>query len=727
MTNFDAPSVAREELIWTLIHYCKQKGITLLGSQLIDAVHQFGGKCEAWSDVDRVVAQLELPPMVMCTSPDPLRLPLITNVSMLGWCVVVQSLGGSDWRVFNAQGSHTVNRDALENNVAELFAGADLNDSEDGNAGKPSTFLGQMVMLRKRYQGTLMEVCAASVVLTLIAMALSLYSMQVYDRVIPTQGLNTLTVLAIGTLVALFFELGMKLARSHLMDSIIVDIDSHLTRFIFQKLLSIRVDQLPASVGSLASQLRSYEQVRAFYTSSTLFVIVDIPVSIIFLITIFSIAGPWLAAVPLLIVLLLLLTGLTYRKRFFNLSTDGVAMANMKTGILVETLEGAETIKSGAGQWKFLQRWLRINAKAIDTDIQMRHNNDGLNYITGLFTQLSYVGIVTVGAVLVVHGDFTTGALVACTILGGRVLAPLAAIPSILVQHAQAKAAIKGLERICALETDTSGVSQPLRPDVLRGDYQLSETRFTYGDLKDAPIALTINDLRIRSGDRVGILGPVGSGKSTLLRILTGMYRPQTGRVLLDGLDMSHIDRQIITDQVGYLQQDTRLFQGTLRDNLLIGLPNLGDQVIYEALKRSMLIHLVTNHPRGLELPIFEGGRGLSGGQRQLVAFTRFLLTQPNIWLLDEPTASMDEELERHCLQILAQEMLDPERTFVVVTHKASLLPLVSRLLVIVGNRVVMDGPRDEVLAKLYKSVPAPTPLHNKHAAGHQPLSVETV
>jgi ATP-binding cassette subfamily C protein LapB len=367
---------------------------------------------------------------------------------------------------------------------------------------------------------------------------------------------------------------------------------------------------------------------------------------------------------------------------------------------------------------------LRINSRAIETDIEMRHNSDGLNYITGLFTQLSYIGIVTAGAWMVIRGEFTTGVLVASSILAGRVLAPLAGLPNILVQHAQAKAAIKGIERICALETDVSGVSRPLRPDSLHGDYQLSEVLFTYGGMKDAPTALTLDDLRIRSGERVGILGPVGSGKSTLLRILTGMYRPQAGRVLLDGLDLSHIERQIITDNVGYLQQDTRLFQGTLRDNLLIGLPNLGDQVIYDALKRSMLIHLVANHPRGLELPIFEGGKGLSGGQRQLVAFTRFLLTQPRIWLLDEPTASMDEELERHCLQILSQEMQIPGRTFVIVTHKPSLLPLVNRLLVVVGNRVVMDGPRDEVLAKIYKTAPPPPSLHNKAANPVQPISM---
>jgi ATP-binding cassette subfamily C protein LapB len=331
----------------------------------------------------------------------------------------------------------------------------------------------------------------------------------------------------------------------------------------------------------------------------------------------------------------------------------------------------------------------------------MRHNNEGLNYITAVLTQISYVGIVSAGAYLAIQGQLSTGALVACSILGGRVIAPLGALPGLLVQHAQAKAAITGIERICKLETDTSGVDRMLLPETLDGRYTLTDVRFSYGGQKDAPLALAVPQLYIGAGERVGVMGPVGSGKSTLLRLLTGMYRPQSGRVLLDGLSLSHINRQVITDQVGYLQQDTRLFQGSLRENLLIGAPDTGDQAIFEALKRSMLIHMVASHPRGLDMPIFEGGRGLSGGQRQLVALTRLLITHPRIWLLDEPTASMDHELERHCLSLLAQELADPQRTLVCVTHKTSMLALVNRLIVVVGNRIILDGPRDDVLQRL--------------------------
>jgi ATP-binding cassette subfamily C protein LapB len=220
---------------------------------------------------------------------------------------------------------------------------------------------------------------------------------------------------------------------------------------------------------------------------------------------------------------------------------------------------------------------------------------------------------------------------------------------------------------------------------------------FAYGE---GPLALQVANLKIKQGDKVGVLGPIGAGKSTLLRLLSGMYRPQEGRVLLDGLDLAHINRQVISQNIGYLQQDHRLFQGTLRENLLIGLPDPGDEVIHKALTRSGLLRLVSVHPKGLELPIFEGGKGLSGGQRQLVAFTRLLLCETIVLLLDEPTATMDNEQERLCLSVL-QEELTPEKTLVLATHKPALLALVDRLLVIMGNQIVMDGPRDQVLAQL--------------------------
>jgi ATP-binding cassette subfamily C protein LapB len=248
-------------------------------------------------------------------------------------------------------------------------------------------------------------------------------------------------------------------------------------------------------------------------------------------------------------------------------------------------------------------------------------------------------------------------------------------------------------------------VVQPLAPSHLRGNYNLEEVQFAYNSgnpMMPNPAAITVPHLKISAGERVAILGTIGSGKSTLLRLLSGLYHPQQGRVMLDGLDIPHISREVMSREIGYLQQDHRLFQGTLRENLLIGMADPGDEAIIAAMNRSGMMRFVSAHPLGLSRPIAEGGKGLSGGQRQLVAFTRLLLTSPNVLLLDEPTATMDDEQERVCLQALVQEA-QRGKTMVIVTHKTSLLPLVQRLIVVAGHRIVMDGPRDEVLESLRK------------------------
>jgi ATP-binding cassette subfamily C protein LapB len=338
-----------------------------------------------------------------------------------------------------------------------------------------------------------------------------------------------------------------------------------------------------------------------------------------------------------------------------------------------------------------------VSNETIHNDVKVRNSTESVQYIAGMLHQISYASIVVAGALAATEGLITMGALIACSILSGRILQPVMQIPNLLVQRAHSLAAVDGLEQLYGLESDHHGIQRPLTPGHLSGELTVDKVQFAYGE---GPLALQVANLKIKQGDKVGVLGPIGAGKSTLLRLLSGMYRPQEGRILLDGLDLAHINRQVISQNIGYLQQDHRLFQGTLRENLLIGLPDPGDEVIHKALMRSGLLRLVSVHPQGLELPIFEGGKGLSGGQRQLVAFTRLLLCETIVLLLDEPTATMDNEQERLCLSVL-QEELTPEKTLVLATHKPALLSLVDRLLVIMGNQIVMDGPRDEVLAQL--------------------------
>jgi ATP-binding cassette subfamily C protein LapB len=482
------------------------------------------------------------------------------------------------------------------------------------------------------------------------------------------------------------------------MDKVVVGLDQYLSREVFQRLLKVRIDQMPGSVGSMAAQLRGYEQVRSFFTASTLFGLVDLPMTIIFISLVAFIGSPFVALVPVIAALIAIVMGLSARRRIDAIAAEGAKASYYKTGLLVEAVEGVETIKAGAGNWKFLSRWLDVMSLTIKNDLDMKHANDNLTYFTQMLQQVSYVGIVIVGSFVVMQGDMTMGGLIACSILGGRVLAPVMAIPSLLVQYAHAKAAKSNIESLFDLEQDNHDVAYPLSPSRINGSYQCDNLIFNYKD-NDRP-AIKINKLIVRAGERIAILGPIGSGKSTLLKVLAGLYAPTKGQVLLDGLDIHQISRETLSERLGYLQQDHRLFQGTLRENLLIGMAAPDDDMLQEALIKTGLINLVSSHSSGLDLPISEGGRGLSGGQKQLVAFTRLLLTKPNVFLLDEPTASMDNRQEQRCLQVLRQELTNGQ-TFIVSTHKTALLALVDRIIIMDNQRIIIDGPKQAVLDEL--------------------------
>lgn len=644
--------------------------------------------------------------------PDRSQLPLLAHHAEQGWCVVVDRDAMGRWVVLTPQGSMALPTEQLHRCCALVPLVTHSSPLKaSGEMAPVERFETQVSQTLRQYRGALSEAVMASAFIGLLALMTSLYSMQVYDRVIPTRSDYTLIVLTLGVGLAILIELAMKYARSQVMDHVIVGLDNRLSRGIFERLLQLRVDQLPASVGSLASQMRGYEQVRSFYTASTLFTLVDLPLGVFFLVVILMIGSPLVAVVPLFFAALALYVGIRTRKRVDQLAKEGAAISNMKTGLLVEAVEGVETIKAGSGGWKFLSRWLSVNGQTIQNDLKMRHTTENVSYWSAGIQQSSYVLLVAAGSYEVMQGHMTMGALIGCSILSGRVLAPIMGLPSLMVQHAHAKAAGDGLNKLYELKTDHHGVERPLVPSHLRGHFVLDEVQFAYGSgnpLSPNPPALQVPKLTISAGERVAILGPIGAGKSTLLKLLSGLYHPSQGRLLIDGLDITQVSRDVVSREVGYLQQDHRLFQGTLRENLLIGMADPGDEVIIAAMNRTGMTRLVASHPLGLARPISEGGKGLSGGQKQLVAFTRLILTNPNVLLLDEPTATMDDEQERVCLTALAQEVTKG-KTLVVVTHKPSVLPLVQRIIVVAGNRVVLDGPRDEVLQRIRQhTTPAP-------------------
>lgn len=641
----------------------------------------------------RVLGIQDLPKIMQ--QPDGAFIPLLAYHSTYGWGRIVQRMATNQWLF-----QQTQNQIRCQSDEFSFIAKIQL--SNDHIAQRNITFSQLLRNNLSQHKGVLFEAIIASLMINFLALASSMFSMQVYDRVIPTSSEYTLIILSSGVALVILFEMFMKFARSKIMDKMVVSLDQNLSRDIFERLLKVRVDQMPASVGSLAAQLRGYEQVRSFFTATTLFTLVDIPMSILFIVIIGTIGSPWLSLIPIVAAIVGIVIGLAARTKMDKAAAEGAAASYAKTGILVETVEGMETIKAGAGNWKFLSRWLNVMNITVNNDLKVKHINDNLNYSVQMLQQLSYVGIVIVGAYIVMHNELTTGGLIACTILGGRILAPIMSIPSLLMQYSHAKAAQSNIERLFVLAQDNDGVNYPLSPSKIMGNYHCENVVFKYAG-NERP-ALNIKQLTVQAGERIAILGAIGSGKSTLLKILSGLYATTEGRVMLDGLDINQISREAMSEQIGYLQQDHRLFQGTLRENLLIGMPTPPDDVLQSALMRTGLMRLVASHSSGIDLPISEGGKGLSGGQKQLVAFTRLVLTSPNVWLLDEPTASMDNVQEQQCLQVLSQELQKGGKTLIVSTHKMSLLNLVDRIIIMADNQIVMDGPKQAVLAQLQKN-----------------------
>jgi ATP-binding cassette subfamily C protein LapB len=618
-------------------------------------------------------------------------LPMVALIPGIGCRVIFARTPDGHWLMESPAGSQQLYQLPEGSQYAAIAA------STKGT-GQAPTALAMFKSALLARKSIFFQAALASLLANILALAASIYSMQVYDRVIPTQGVATLTVLTVGVLLTTLLELVVKIARSTILESSIKGMDLELSHKIFMRLLRLRMDQFPASVGTLSSQLRSYETIRGFASSATLYLAVDAPFALLFVCVIALLGGLAVAAVPLVFFALALSIGLFYRRRIAQHAQTANVAVNRKLGLLVETVESAEAVKASGAGWQQLARWDALNRQSVEDDIKIRHYSEQASYLAAFMQQASYVLLVATGAwIAATSSDLTMGGLIACSILSGRVLGPVGALPGLIVQWAHARAALDSLEKVFALQCDNHGVVRPLTPEAIRGEYQIADLRFTY---PGRPETVAIERLHIRAGEKIAILGPVGAGKSTLLKLLAGLYMPGQGRVLLDGLDMQQISRARLSEHLGYCPQDVKLLAGTLRDNLLTGLAGIDEPALLRACETTGLGQLIASHPKGLDLDIAEGGGGVSGGQKQLIALTRMLLAKPDVWLLDEPTAAMDEQTEQRSLLALRQA-ITPGQTVVLVTHKPFLIGLVDRLIILTPGGIFMDGPRDAVLEKL--------------------------
>jgi len=540
------------------------------------------------------------------------------------------------------------------------------------------------------------DVMLATLVANVLALASMLFSMQIYDRVVPAQSTPTLWVLFGGAAMAIGFECAMRLARSRISDLAGKRADLRISDRVFGHALRIRNDARPGSTGSFIAQLRELEQIRELITSTTIGALADLPFFLLFIVVLWQVGGV-LVLVPLLALPLLILPGWLLQKPLGRLSGEGMRESALRNAILVEAIQGIEEIKLLRAEARFQNQWNQLNEVAADVGLRQRTLTGFLTGWSQAMQSLVYILVLLVGAHLVIGGEMSTGALVGASILASRMMAPLAQLSGVMARWQQAKVARQGLDQLMARPVDQPEHSRRVHRPALHGGFELRQLRFRY-DKEDRTPALDIGALRIAPGEKIAVLGRNGAGKSTLLQLLAGMQQAQEGDLLHDGLQQALIDPADVRRDVALLNQGACLFHGSLRENLALGMPQASDDEMLDALRLSGALGFVQALPDGLDHQLREGGRGLSGGQRQGLLLARTLLRAPSVLLLDEPTAAMDEATERAII-----EQLEPwlrGRTLVVATHRLSVLRWVDRVLILDGGRLVTDGDKETLLQR---------------------------
>ncbi|AGE94634.1 ATP-binding protein [Citrobacter amalonaticus Y19] len=549
------------------------------------------------------------------------------------------------------------------------------------------------------------DIMLASLVANVLALAGMLFSMQVYDRVVPAQSYSTLWVLFGGVMLAILFEFTMRMVRTHLSDVIGKRADLRISDRVFGHAMRLKNSARSKSTGSFISQIRELESVRELITSTTISAVADLPFFFLFVLILWLIGG-WLVLVVLLAIPLLLIPGLLIQRPLALLSNEGMRESAVRNATLVEAVESFEDIKLLRAEQRFQNQWNHTNDVAATISMKQRFLTGLLLTWTQEVQSIVYVVVLLVGCFMVMNGDMTTGALVGTTILASRTIAPLSQISGVLSRWQQAKVARKGLDELMKRPVDQPEHSKRVHKAALHGHYQFNNAVFWY-DEEEKIADVTLNALTIRAGEKVAILGRNGAGKSTLLQMMAGMHIAQQGQVLLDNISISQLDPADLRRDMGLLSQTARLFFGSVRENITMGMPEASDEEIERALTMSGAMPFVQKQKNGLNYQIQEGGFGLSGGQRQTLLLARLLLTQPNIVLLDEPSASLDEMTEEFLIEQLKQ--WTTRRTLIIATHRTAMLQLVDRIIVMDQGRVVMDGPKEAILREHAGAPPAPS------------------
>jgi ATP-binding cassette, subfamily C, bacterial LapB len=541
------------------------------------------------------------------------------------------------------------------------------------------------------------EVLTASLLINLFALAMPLFVMNVYDRVVPNQATETMWVLASGIIIVFLFDLLLKTLRAYFIDAASKKTDIKLSSIIFEHILGIRMESRPDSVGAFANTVQSFELFRDFITSTTITVLVDLPFVFLYLFVIYYIGGS-LVVVPIIVLPIVFILGFLLQFPLRRLTQKNYALAKEKNATLIESLAGVEALKTTGAEGAMQKRFEQVVIFASKLGGKLRFWVGWSVNFTLFAQQFASVMVVIWGVYKITEGDLTVGGLIACTILTGRALAPMAQVSGIFSKYYQSVEALHSINDVMKLPTDIDTTASYLHRPVLKGNIEFKNVCYQYPN-QTLPILSNIS-FSVKQGEWAGIIGRTGSGKSTIAKLMLGLYRPSEGNIFIDGAEYTQINPADLRKQMGYVPQDVVLFYGSVKDNIRLGSPYVEDSKLLEAARIAGVNTFTDNHPEGYDRSVGERGCQLSGGQRQSIALARSLILSPDILMFDEPTASMDDGFERTIRDNIAS-YLKKDTTLLLITRKASMLDLVDRLIVIDNTKLIADGPKNSVLALL--------------------------
>ncbi|MFA0441762.1 ABC transporter [Vibrio sp. 10N.286.49.C2] len=540
------------------------------------------------------------------------------------------------------------------------------------------------------------DVLIASLVINIFAVAAPLFTRLVYDKVVPNLAFETLWVLAAGIFIVFGFDLVLKLMRSYFIDVAGKKSDILISSKLFSKVMGIRMESRPPSVGAFARHLQEFESIREFFTSATIASLIDLPFALLFLLLIWLMAGN-LVIIPIVGVVILIIYSLLIQAPLRRAIEEGSRLASQKYANLIESLAGLETVKIFGAQSQYQYRWEEAVAHMANWNIKSKRITDGIQNTAGFVQQSCNVGMVILGVYLISDGELTMGGLIAATMLSSRAIGPLVQLSLLSTRYNQAKSSMTIIEQVMAMPDEQEEGKRYIHRPIIHGKIELDRVTFHY---PDSPMA-SIRDLSltIEPGEKVAIIGRIGSGKTTLERLIMGLYQPTEGHVRIDETDIAQLHHVDVRRNIGCVPQDCNLFFGSIRDNITLGRPLVDDRDVMDAANRAGVTVFTQQDPAGLERQVGEGGLLLSGGQRQAVAIARALLARPPILIMDEPTSAMDNRSELHIKTQLKQ--LKDSETLILITHKTSMLDVADRVIVMEKGAIIADGPKAKVLNDL--------------------------